>query len=100
MWTKVLSLFGYISQSIIPGLYVKSMLNFIFKTAKLSSQVAVAFCIAPKNPYHHQYNTISHVVLPVFWILPILVDRGSDRLLGRGVTRADRSFYVAGVGWL
>ena len=29
-----------------------------------------------------------------------LVDGGSDRLLGRGVTRADRSFYVAGVGRL
>ena len=74
MQTKVLSLFGYISQSTIPGLYVKSMLSFIFKTAKPSSKVAAAFCIAPRNPYHHQYNTISHVVLPVLWILPILVD--------------------------
>ena len=29
-----------------------------------------------------------------------LVNRGSDRLLGRGVPWADRSFYVAGVGRL
>ena len=56
----------------IVGLYGKSIFNFV-RTAKLSSKLAVPFCIPTSDEFLLFHNLYQHLVFSVFWILAILV---------------------------